>query len=284
VNPGGRNDGIDHYNVTVAVGSGGEVHVAYRQRDEHRNAPLFSPWIDTFYQQSRDGGKTFSAPLKVDVKPSNAYYDAFSRNGSFEGDYNQTTSAGGFTYVTRTQGERLRAGEPQALVKNPDGSDTVVLTNKGKGHQHQRNWVALIRDLAAGAGCVGSNSPRTTLKRVVVADRHVTVSGSARDLGCGRGIARVELAIARHVVREDEEESNVHHPDRCRFADRSGDFGPPVKCTHRLFIRADGTSSWVLALAKRVSAGNYEVWARSVTRAGSRERLTKRNHRSFAVR
>ena len=77
--------------------------------------------------------------------PSNAYYDAFSRDGSFEGDYNQVASAGGYTYVVRCQGAPAFAGEPPALTPNPDGSDTLVLTNAGKGHQHQTTWVALVR-------------------------------------------------------------------------------------------------------------------------------------------
>jgi hypothetical protein len=291
VNPGTAADGIDRYNVTVAVGTGGEVHVAYRQRDEHRNAPLFSPTIDTLYRESRDGGKTFSAPLKIDVQPSHAYYDAFSRDGSFEGDYNQTASAGGFTYVTRAQGTPLRPGEPPALIKNPDGSDTVVLTNAGKGHQHQRNWVALIRDLAARGGpgggpCVGSSAPRTTVRQVLVEDRRLTVRGTARDRGCARGIDHVEVAIAKRVARGQGEqgEASGKSGTACKFADRHGDFGAPVDCSHRRFIRAQGTTSWVLTLSDELRGGHYELWARSVTRAGFREPLAERNHRSFVVR
>jgi hypothetical protein len=283
VNPGGTHDGIDHYNVTVAVGTNGEVHVAYRQRDESGKPPRFSPLIDTFYQQSRNGGKTFSAPLKIDSKPSHANYGAFSRNGLFEGDYNQTASAGGYTYVTRAQGQLLSSHEPPALTPNKDGTDTVVLENSGKGHQHQRNWVALVRDLAAGSGsCVASNSPRTTLQRPHVSNRHVTVRGTARDPGCARGIKRVEVAIAKHIVRQRDSRSNIHGL-ACRFADANGHFGPEVKCSHRTFVPAQGIASWVLKLTERLRGGHYDVWARSVTRTGFRERLTKRNHRSFVV-
>src|SRR3954464_10309031 len=96
VNPGPTNDKVDHYNVTVAA-AGGIVHVAYRQRDESGKAPLFSPDIDTYYQESRDGGKTFGDPLRVNVEHSKALYDAFSRDGSFEGDYNQTATQSGYT-------------------------------------------------------------------------------------------------------------------------------------------------------------------------------------------
>jgi hypothetical protein len=147
VNPGPTNDHVNHYLVTVAVDSDGAVHVAYRQRDQSGAAPLFGPVIDTYYQESRDGGKTFSAPIKVNSTPSNPYYDAFSRAGSFEGDYDQTTSAGGYTYIVRAQGAPESAGEPRALT--PGGSG-LVLTETGKGHQHQSVWVALVRDEATG--------------------------------------------------------------------------------------------------------------------------------------
>jgi hypothetical protein len=145
INPGSTTDHVDHYNVTVAVGEAGSVHVAYRRRDESGNAPLYSDTIDTYYQESIDGGSTFTAPLKVDSVPSNPYYDAFSRDGSFEGDYNQVASASGFTYVVRCQGQPAFAGETPALTPNPAGSNTLVLTEAGKGHQHQSAWVALVR-------------------------------------------------------------------------------------------------------------------------------------------
>jgi hypothetical protein len=286
VNPGGTKDGIDHFNVTVAVGDDSTVHVAYRQRDESGKAPLFSPTIDTFYQQSRDAGKTFSAPLKVDRRPSLPYYGAFSRNGTFEGDYNQTASAGGYTYVTRSQGQRLTPGEPPALTPNKDGSETIVLEESGKGHQHQRNWVALIQDRAKGGGgggaCIASNSPRTKLKRVRVRHRRATVRGTARDPGCAKGIKRVQVAIAKHVVRERGGKHRIRG-FACRFASRKGRFGRPVKCSKKRFVRAKGTSKWVFRLKHRLRGGHYDVWARSVTRSGFREPLRKRNHRTFVL-
>jgi hypothetical protein len=285
INPGGTKDGIDHYNVTVAAGAGGVVHVAYRQRNESGKAPLFSPFIDTYYQQSRNGGKTFSAPLRINRKPSLAYYDAFSRNGSFEGDYNQTASAGGYTYVTRVQGQRLRAGEPPALTPTKDGSDTIVLEKSGKGHQHQRNWVALIQDRSASdkVPCLSSNSPRTKLRSVRVRHRRVTVRGTARDLGCAHGIRRVQVAVAKHVVRYRHGKHRIKG-FRCRFANRKGHFGRPVKCSHKRYVKAKGTSKWSLHLARKLRGGHYDVWARSVTRAGLREPLRKRNHARFVVR
>jgi hypothetical protein len=146
VNPGSTLDGVNHYNVVVAVGDGGTVHVGYRQRDESGRGPLYTDVIDTYYQESFDGGGTWTAPLKVDKVASNPWYGAFSRNGTFEGDYNEIASAGGYTYIVRCQGAPAYKGEPAPLIANPDGSNTLVLTEAGKGHQHQSTWVALVRN------------------------------------------------------------------------------------------------------------------------------------------
>ena len=145
VNPGPTSDHVDRYNPSVAIGDGGTVHVAYRQRDESGTGPLYTDAIDTYYQESLDGGNTWTAPLKVDKTASMPWYDAFSRDGSFEGDYNEVASSGGYTYVVRDQGAAKSRTEPPPLVPNPDGSNTLVLTQAGKGHQHQTTWVALVR-------------------------------------------------------------------------------------------------------------------------------------------
>jgi hypothetical protein len=102
--------------------------------------------IDTYYQESFDGGSTFTAPLKVDKTASNPGYGAFSRNGTFEGDYDELASAGGYTYIVRCQGKPAYAGEPASLIANPNGSNTLVLTEAGKGHQHQSAWVAVVQN------------------------------------------------------------------------------------------------------------------------------------------
>jgi hypothetical protein len=146
VDGGSTTDHVDHYNVSVAVGDGGTVHLAYRQRDESGTGPLYTDAIDTYYQESFDGGSTWTPPLKVDKTASMPWYDAFSRDGSFEGDYNQVASLGGYTYVVRCQGAAASKNEPAPLIPNPDGSNTLVLTDAGKGHQHQSAWVALVRN------------------------------------------------------------------------------------------------------------------------------------------
>jgi hypothetical protein len=148
VSPGPTGDKVNHYNAAVSVGTDGNVHVMWRQRDETAAAPLFSDVIDTYYSESGDGGATWSAPLKVNAQPSNPWYGAFSRDGTFEGDYNEIASAGGYTYITRDQGQPAYAGEAVPLVKN--SATTITLTQAGKTHQHQRTWVALVRNQAGG--------------------------------------------------------------------------------------------------------------------------------------
>jgi hypothetical protein len=146
INGGLTTNHVDHYAVGVAVGDKGTVHVSYRQRDESSPGPLYTPVIDTYYQESFDGGSTFTSPLKVSKTPSNPWYGAFSRNGTFEGDYDQLASAGGYTYIVRCQGAPAYKGESAPLIANPNGSNTLVLTEAGKGHQHQSAWVALVQN------------------------------------------------------------------------------------------------------------------------------------------
>jgi hypothetical protein len=101
-------DFIDHYNTMVAIGDDGIWRIGYRQRYEPSgmNPIAAGPSsIDTYYQESRDQGVTFTAPLKVNTAlTSDPTFGAFSRNGLFEGDY-QVLAPGGFdeTYVTRDE-------------------------------------------------------------------------------------------------------------------------------------------------------------------------------------
>jgi hypothetical protein len=161
VNPGPENDYVNRYNPTIDVGVDGIVHVAYRQRQESARGrgPGMSPAIHTFYQESRDGGKTYSRPLRVDRRTTNFYYGAFSRAGLFQGDYDQLATGGGLTYIVRDESYALRPGEPHGLVYRggPDAyvADTSGCPKDAKGHAlvsaaclthlHQRTWVAVVR-------------------------------------------------------------------------------------------------------------------------------------------
>jgi hypothetical protein len=142
VDQGAIDDKIDHYDVAVAAGSDGRVHLMWRQRDESGRGPLFSPLVDTFYAESYDGAATFTRPLRVDTVPSDVRYDAFSRGGAFEGDYNEIASWGPYTYVVRCQGRPRYRGEPAALAP----ADATSLRLARRGHQHQAAWVAVVQD------------------------------------------------------------------------------------------------------------------------------------------
>lgn len=143
VNPSKTNDYIDRYNASISASGDGILHVAYRSRQEADHLANFSSTAQTWYQESSDGGATWSTPLQVSTTPgNNLYYGAFSRNGTFEGDYNGIASAGGYSYVVRDEAHPAYAGEPVALTPDPTNVEQLLLT--GKGHQHQETWVAVV--------------------------------------------------------------------------------------------------------------------------------------------
>jgi hypothetical protein len=130
VNLGTATDGIDHYNAMIDVGADGIVRVGYRQRDG-------SGPIDTFFQQSNDGGLHFTAPLQVNaVVRSDPSWGAYSRNSLFHGDYNQLAAAGSWTYIVRCESY------------NPKQTGESQLSSR----YHQTTWVAVV-------GPQGSTAP-----------------------------------------------------------------------------------------------------------------------------
>jgi hypothetical protein len=161
VNPGPTDDYVDRYNVAVDVGRDGTVHVAYAQRQEAADplSSAMSPFIDTYYQESHDGAATFSTPLKADNKAANFYYGAFSRDGLFEGDYNQVASGARLVYIVRTVSFPLSSTEPAGLVYDPksntyvgntvqcpkDTAGAPIVSSSCLRHLHQRTWVAVVR-------------------------------------------------------------------------------------------------------------------------------------------
>ena len=139
VNPGPRDDLVEHFTPAVGVGADGIVRLAYRTQFRGTND------VDTYYQQSTDGGLTWGAPLKLNTGlipeylakvpaqsvpvRSDVRFAAFSRGGAFLGDYNQMGVAGSWAYVVRTESYRLSSAEPAAFPP--------------KVH-HQRAWVAVV--------------------------------------------------------------------------------------------------------------------------------------------
>jgi hypothetical protein len=129
---GNSNDWVDRFNSMLDVAPDGTVSVAYRQRQEASSAADMSDFVDTFLVQSRDGGKTFSKPLRVNKKVrADARFAAFSRGGAFWGDYNQLAVAkDGTVYIVRCESYALRVGE------EADFPPAV---------HHQRTWVAVVK-------------------------------------------------------------------------------------------------------------------------------------------
>ncbi len=161
VNPGTSNDNVDRYNASISASGDGVLHVAYRSRQEATSLSGFAPNIQTYYQESSDGGQTWSAPLQVStVTNNNAYYGAFSRGGTFEGDYNGIASAKGYSYIVRDEAYPAYAGEPPALTPDPSSPGSLALT--GKGHQHQQTWVAVVGPATAAAASSGTQAASQT--------------------------------------------------------------------------------------------------------------------------
>jgi hypothetical protein len=129
VNGGSKKNWVDHYNTMLAVGPDGSLRVAYLQRKEAANTSKFSHFVDVYYQQSLNGGRTFSAPLRIDRRRLDVRFSAFSRAGAFFGDYNQLAAAGSRTYVVTCRSYRLHRGEPATFPP------TV---------HHQRTWVTVV--------------------------------------------------------------------------------------------------------------------------------------------
>ena len=209
VNGGPKDDHVDHYNAMVAVGDDGAVHVAWRQRVETGTTPNFPAVIDTYYRESHDGGTTWSDPLKVDSIASNAYYDAKSRDGSFEGDYSQVASAQGRTYVVRAQGQPAFPGEPPALTDAGDGK-TLALT--GRDHTHQSVWVALVENATAQGPGDGAGPDGVTVTTPSSGPQEVAVVGAA--IGSSTRACRATSRVAIHLPKRARSATifvNGHH-------------------------------------------------------------------------
>jgi hypothetical protein len=145
-------DYVDRYNTMVGWGPTGDLRVGYRQRQEAAAPINFSNTIDTYYQVSNDLGTTFSTPLKVDTQPTDVGYCAFSRNGCFEGDYNQLAPAGANSYLVRTEAYASSPGEP---YNNAPSGGNPPCFGADNGHEHQSTWVAVVGPQP------GSDAPET---------------------------------------------------------------------------------------------------------------------------
>ncbi len=94
----------------------------------------------------------------------------------------------------------------------------------------------------------------------VRASRVLTLRGTAIDVGCRAGLARVSVSVARASG------------NGCRYLQANGSFARAVtSCKRTRYVTAKGTSRWSLRVG-RLPAGRYKVWVRAVDRGGNVER------------
>ncbi|MEA2564249.1 MAG: hypothetical protein QOH06_5753 [Acidobacteriota bacterium] len=119
--------GVKRFWPTVTVRPGGDVDVVFLESQEAQATPnptdiecnmptgagrrigLVSSLVDTYWIQSRDGGDTFSLPLRISEQTSNwctTFYTFSSGVFSNYGDYLGTASVGNRTYVLWPDGSR----------------------------------------------------------------------------------------------------------------------------------------------------------------------------------
>jgi len=184
VNTGSGSNHVNHWNAMIDVGRDGVVHVGYRQRLETKGTPTarsatgLSPRIDTYYQESRNHGATWSKPLKVNAVTTDVGYAAFSRGGAFLGDYNQVAAASnGWTYVVHNE----------ALPRIP-GESCNCSFHSGNGHQHQYTYVAVV------------GPPGSTGRRIDGGANSVPVVNIGGSTAAGRTLPHTGLAAGLPIL------------------------------------------------------------------------------------
>ena len=210
VNPSTATDYIDRYNASISGSGDGLLHIAYRSRREADHLADFSTDAQTWYQESSDGGATWSTPLQVSTTPdNNLYYGAFSRSGTFEGDYNGIASAGGYSYVVRDEAHPAYAGEPVALTSANDANnpDALVLADSGKGHQHQETWVAVVGPASSSTPVTSSqveaasNTQAPHTATAIPNTSAAAAASSARVALLAGGVVLIAVALGRRRRR-----------------------------------------------------------------------------------
>jgi hypothetical protein len=94
-----------------------------------RRSSTFDRHVYTYFQSSKDGGATWSAPLRVNTPDSDMDFGGQSRCGTFLGDYEASAAAGALTYVVHMEPQRLNSHEPRTFPPR---------------YHHQRTWVAVV--------------------------------------------------------------------------------------------------------------------------------------------
>jgi hypothetical protein len=121
---------LEHFTPALEVGADGIVRLSYRTQQQAKRTKDNSPFVDTIYQQSSDGGLSWTAPLRVNQSPTDIRFAAHTfPKEAFLGDYSQVAVTGSWAYVVRAEAFRLAANEKATFPA------TVT---------HQRTWVAVI--------------------------------------------------------------------------------------------------------------------------------------------
>jgi hypothetical protein len=242
VNQDAKEADADQFQPWLAVTPKGQVNVMYFDR---RNDPN-NFFIGTFLTRSNDGGKTFQ-----DTRVDRQMWDPrinppISVSGQFIGDY-----------------QGLVADDDVAI---PFWNDTQAanLPKSDKGYsQWQEVWAARIPNgPAEGGPCRDRTAPQTRLKPsgVTIRDHRLRLKGKSSDKGCGAGLNRVMVSIARIVG------------GKCRFMKANGKFGGNQNCRRATLLRATGTKRWAFRAKRQIPAGTYRIVARAYDRSANKEK------------
>jgi hypothetical protein len=197
--------------------------------------------------------------------------------------------------VTRAKGRPAFAGEPPALTKA--SNTTVALTAKGLGHQHQSNWVALIRDaVSTPSGNVQFVPPLTPGAPATpppVPNRRPDHRPKAFIKHNGLRSAKTKQRYATGTAKDDHQVVRVEVAlqtkragNRCRQLRHNLQFSPERRCGKpRVFFKATGTTHWIWRLKRRLPPGFYVLYARAIDNAGQQQvGYPSGARRSFRIR
>jgi hypothetical protein len=146
---------------------------------------------------------------------------------------------------------------------------THVLKPDGDAYEMTYSIARLPAPGGPGARCVDLRAPSARFLRhdAVSASRDgLRLRGRARDRGCG-GLARVELAVARHLGHR-----------RCRYMRDDGSLRRKARCGSPDWIRADGLGRWRLRIRHALGRGTYTAHVRATDATRNVELFTRRAH------
>ena len=208
--------------------------------------------------QTGDPRRLFIVALNVDGSPD----ETFARNGIME------------VAIRAPAGSRDAAG----LARRPDGRLALLVRMGGSGRHGF--GVALVDPDPAPPPTGAAGRPRSRIGPVGRRPRRIAGTAEAP-----AGVARVDVAVIRRARRGGRPVCELLRSRAVRFqrvsVRRDG------ACTKRIWLRAAGTSPWVLRLRRALPRGRYVALSRATDLAGRREGAFTRlrgNRISFRVR